>query len=53
MLAEDFRNYVKTGKAKQDAPKRNSFFKRMLEFLQQLFGKALKKFNKKRFRLIV
>tara|TARA_R110002126_G_scaffold40065_6_gene118041 strand:+ start:9600 stop:21773 length:12174 start_codon:yes stop_codon:yes gene_type:complete len=47
MLAEDFRNYVKSGKAKQDAPKRNSFFRRMLEFLQQLFGKALKKFNKK------
>ena len=46
MLAEDFRNYVKTGKAKQGAQKRNSFFRRMVEFLKQLFGKVLKKFKK-------
>jgi predicted NAD-dependent protein-ADP-ribosyltransferase YbiA (DUF1768 family) len=47
MLAEDFRDYVKTGKAKKDAPKRNSIFRRIVEFFQQLFGKVLKKFNKK------
>lgn len=47
MLAEDFRDYVKTGKAKKEAPKRNSIFRRIVEFLQQLFGKALKNFNKK------
>jgi hypothetical protein len=46
MLAEDFRNYIKTGKAKQAAPKRNTLFRRMLEFLKQLFGKALNKFKK-------
>jgi predicted NAD-dependent protein-ADP-ribosyltransferase YbiA (DUF1768 family) len=47
MLAEDFRNYIKTGKAKKDAPKRNSIFRKIVEFFQQLFGKVLKKFNKK------
>jgi hypothetical protein len=46
MLAEDFRNYIKTGKAKQAAPKRNTLFRRMVEFLKQLFGKALNKFKK-------
>ena len=46
MLAEDFRNYVKTGKAKQAAPKRNTLFRRIVEFLKQLFGKVLKKFKK-------
>jgi hypothetical protein len=47
MLAEDFRNYVKTGKAKASSPKRNTLFRRMVEFLKQLFGKGLKKFNNK------
>lgn len=47
MLAEDFRNYVKTGKAKQGAPKRNSLFRRILNMLKQFFGKALAKFQKK------
>jgi len=46
MLAEDFRNYVKTGKAKENAPKRNSLFRKIVEFLKQLFGKDLSKFNK-------
>jgi len=46
MLAEDFRNYVKTGKAKQAAPKRNTLFRKIVEFLKQLFGKVLKKFKK-------
>ncbi len=32
MLAEDFRNYVKTGKAKEGAPKRNTLFRRILNF---------------------
>ena len=47
MLAEDFRDYVKTGKAKANAPKRNTLFRQILDFLKQLFGKALSKFNKK------
>ena len=38
MLAEDFRNYVKTGKTKEKAPKRNSLFRKIVEFLKQLFG---------------
>jgi hypothetical protein len=46
MLAEDFRNYVKTGKAKQAAPKRNTLFRKIVEFLKQLFGKVLNKFKK-------
>lgn len=46
MLAEDFRNYVKTGKAKQAAPKRNSIFRIILDFLKEFFGKALNKFRK-------
>jgi alkylated DNA repair dioxygenase AlkB len=47
MLAEDFRNYIKTGKAKASSPKRNTLFRRIVEFLKQLFGKGLKKFNNK------
>ena len=46
MLAEDFRNYVKTGKAKQAAPKRNTLFRIIVDLLKQLFGKALNKFRK-------
>lgn len=46
ILAEDFRNYVKTGKAKAAAPKRNTLFRRILDALKQFFGKALNKFNK-------
>ena len=47
MLAEDFRNYVKTGKAKTTDPVKNSLFRKMLNFLKELFGKALSKFRKK------
>jgi hypothetical protein len=46
ILAEDFRNYVKTGKAKEATPKRNTLFRRILNALKQFFGKALNKFNK-------
>ena len=46
MLAEDFRNYVKTGKAKTASPKRNTLFRQMVNFLKQLFGKILSKFKK-------
>jgi alkylated DNA repair dioxygenase AlkB len=51
MLAEDFRNYVKTGKAKQNAPKRNTIFRRILNFLKQLFGKYLNKFKKQNIQI--
>jgi len=51
MLAEDFRNYVKTGKAKQNAPKRNTIFRQILNFLKQLFGKYLNKFKKQNIQI--
>jgi hypothetical protein len=51
MLAEDFRNYVKSGKAKQNAPKRNTIFRQILNFLKQLFGKYLNKFKKEDIQL--
>lgn len=40
MLAEDFREYVRTGKAKANSPKRNSLFRKILNFLRELFGKG-------------
>lgn len=46
MLAEDFRNYVKTGQAKKNSPKRNTLFRKILEFLKEVFGKVLNKFRK-------
>ena len=40
MLAEDFREYVRTGKAKANSPKRNSLFRKILNFLREIFGKG-------------
>jgi len=40
MLAEDFREYVRTGKVKANSPKRNSLFRKILNFLRELFGKG-------------
>jgi hypothetical protein len=40
MLAEDFREYVRTGKAKAGSPKRNSLFRKILNFIRGLFGKS-------------
>lgn len=45
MLAEDFRNYVKTGNVKKETPKRNSLFRRILNFLKALFSGNLKSVN--------
>jgi|688.fasta_scaffold00105_25 hypothetical protein len=39
-LAEAFREYVRTGKALKGAPKTNSIFKKILNFLRELFGKG-------------
>jgi exodeoxyribonuclease-5 len=39
MLAEDFRTYMKKAYVKKDSPKRNSIFRRILNFLKALFGK--------------
>jgi hypothetical protein len=39
VLAEDFRSYAKKQKSKADSPKRNSLFRRILNFLNKLFGK--------------
>ena len=38
-LAEEFRKYAKNPKAKKNAPKRNSLFRQMLNYLKELFGK--------------
>jgi hypothetical protein len=38
-LAEEFRKYAKNPKAKKDAPKRNSLFRRILNYLKTIFGK--------------
>ena len=40
MLAEDFREYVRTGKVKAKSPKRNTIFRKILNFLRELFGKG-------------
>jgi predicted NAD-dependent protein-ADP-ribosyltransferase YbiA (DUF1768 family) len=42
MLAEDFRTYAKNPKAKTGSPKRNTIFRKILNFLKKLFGKATK-----------
>ena len=39
-LAEAFREYVRTGKAVKGAPKTNNIFKKILNFLRELFGKG-------------
>lgn len=39
-LAEDFREYVLKGTIKKGSPKRNSIFRRILDFLKTLFGKS-------------
>lgn len=41
-LAEDFRKYMLSGGTTRDkeSPERNSIFRKMLDFLKQLFGKA-------------
>ncbi len=38
ILAEDFRTYAKNPKAEKGAPKRNSLFRRILNFLREIFG---------------
>ena len=38
ILAEEFRTYAKNPKAKKGSPKRNTFFRRILNFLKKLFG---------------
>jgi len=37
-LAEDFRTYAMNPKVKKDSPKRNSLFRKILNFLRELFG---------------
>ena len=39
-LAEAFREYVRTGKVLKKAPKTNNIFKKILNFLRELFGKG-------------
>ena len=39
MIAEDFRTYMKSENRKDNRPKRNSLFRRILNFLKSLFGK--------------
>jgi hypothetical protein len=39
MIAEDFRTYMKSQNRKDNRPKRNSLFRRILNFLKSLFGK--------------
>ena len=38
LLAEDFRSYAKSPKAKADSPKRNTIFRKIFNFLRSLFG---------------
>jgi len=40
ILAEDFRSYALNQKTKPSSPKRNSLFRRILNFLRKLFGKT-------------
>ena len=40
VLAEDFRSYALNQKTKPSSPKRNSLFRRILNFLRKLFGKT-------------
>lgn len=39
-LAEAFREYVRTGKVLKNAPKTNTIFRKILNFLKELFGKG-------------
>ena len=41
-LAEDFREYMLSPKAKKDSPKRNSFFRKIWNILKTIFGKSSK-----------
>ena len=38
ILAEDFRTYAMNPKVKKDSPKRNSIFRKILNFLREVFG---------------
>ena len=40
MIAEDFREYAKNPKPKADSPVRNTLFRKILNFLRELFGKG-------------
>jgi hypothetical protein len=40
LLAEDFRKYAKNQKPTKDSPKKNNIFRRMWNFLMNLFGKV-------------
>jgi hypothetical protein len=40
LLAEEFRDYAKNKNTLKGAPKRNSIFRKILEFLRALFGKG-------------
>ena len=40
LLAEEFRDYAKDQKTLKGAPKRNSLFRRILDFIRALFGKG-------------
>jgi len=39
-LAESFREYARTGRTQKESPKRNSLFRKILNFLRELFGKG-------------
>ena len=43
MLAEDFRSYAMNPKAVKGSPKRNSLFRRILNFIKGIFNKAFKR----------
>ncbi len=46
ILAEEFRSYAKNPKIKKNRPKRNTIFRKILNFLKTLFGKAFKNSSK-------
>ena len=46
ILAEEFRSYAKNPKIKKNRPKRNTIFRKILNFLKALFGKAFKNSSK-------
>jgi len=43
MLAEDFRSYAMDPKAVKGSPKRNSLFRRILNFIKNIFNKVFKR----------
>jgi len=43
MLAEDFRSYAMDPKAVKGAPKRNNLFRRILNFIKNIFNKVFKR----------